>query len=83
MNQAEMAARKIADANRGRDLETQVLVWDEIKASSRVVERGLDEFRDGSLLFERHNLAFADRQAFDAWFKEYVTVLPEKRGNAT
>lgn len=68
MNQAQQAAQKISDANsRGGDLEAQVLAWDYVQRNSHPVEPGIDEFGDGSLLIERENLAFPDRQVLAEW----------------
>jgi hypothetical protein len=65
---AEQAVRQINDANRARDLEQQVLVWDDIsRLITRVVERGVDEFADGSFLIEDELVALPDQQAFDEW----------------
>jgi hypothetical protein len=56
--------------SRGGGLEEQVLAWDFVQRNARPVERGIDEFSDGSVLLEREVLAFANRAALDEWLKE-------------
>lgn len=47
-----------------------VLAWDFVQRNSHPVERGVDEFGDGSVLLERGTLAFPNRAALDEWLRE-------------
>ena len=67
-------ARRRKDQGRkfagGGGLEAQVLCWDYVQQNARPVERGIDEFSDGSVLLEREVLAFANRAVLAEWLKE-------------
>jgi hypothetical protein len=84
LNQAEQAAKKIDDANRGGDPEQQAIIWDSVQQNARPVDGfGIraDEFGDGSLLVGRA-LPFPNRDALIEWLNAttFARVLAHGSG---